>query len=402
MSILFGHPSGNPNSHQAALAHLESGRLEAFCVPWLPSAFTARMLRLAPAGSSLRRAARRHASALADAPTVQGRPGEWRRMIIRGLGRGDEGLSYEANDWLMDTMKRECRRPAVTAVHSYEDCSLGQFEEAKSAGKACIYDMPIGYYPAWQKTQQRLAQENADWLPEGGMAESRYVRVDQKRREMELADLVLGPSRFVEDTVLAAYPDKPFKRAPYGVDADYWSPAVGKTRDGTLRFVFAGQISLRKGVPLLLAAWKAAALPDAQLRLVGSWQLAQRQRAALPPGVVSLPPCGSHELRERYRESDVFVLPSYFEGMPLALLEAMACGLPAIASHAAGGSEVLDDSCGRPIATGDLDALVDAMRWASSRRESLDALGRGARSKAEGYTWGRYRESVRSAVESFL
>jgi hypothetical protein len=45
----------------------------------------------------------------------------------------------------MATMQRECHRTSVTAVHAYEDCSLLQFREAKRLGKACIYDMPIGY-----------------------------------------------------------------------------------------------------------------------------------------------------------------------------------------------------------------------------------------------------------------
>jgi len=35
--VLFGHPTGNPNSLHAALSHFESGRLEAFCVSWLPT-----------------------------------------------------------------------------------------------------------------------------------------------------------------------------------------------------------------------------------------------------------------------------------------------------------------------------------------------------------------------------
>ena len=46
MSILFGHPTGNPNSHNAALAHLEAGVLECFCVPWMPSTTTIDMLSL--------------------------------------------------------------------------------------------------------------------------------------------------------------------------------------------------------------------------------------------------------------------------------------------------------------------------------------------------------------------
>ena len=141
MSFLFGHPSGSPFSYHAALAHFDSGRLEAFCVPWLPSDTTLRMLsHVGPLRSMAQRLSRRHFPDLANAPTIQGRLGEMRRLLMRASGRGDERLSYEANDWLMRTMSRECRRASVTAVHSYEDCSLWQFEEAKRLGKACVYD----------------------------------------------------------------------------------------------------------------------------------------------------------------------------------------------------------------------------------------------------------------------
>lgn len=102
-----------------------------------------------------------------------GQGGEWRRLATRAFGFGDERLSYEANDWLMKTMVRECRRPAVTAVHSYEDCSEMQFVEAKGRGKACIYDMPIGYYPFWEKTEVELVERYRDWVPEQGLPSSR-------------------------------------------------------------------------------------------------------------------------------------------------------------------------------------------------------------------------------------
>ena len=51
----------------------------------------------------------------------------------------------------MRTMARECHRSTVTAVHAYEDCSLWPFIEAKRLGKACVYDLPTCYYPAWEK-----------------------------------------------------------------------------------------------------------------------------------------------------------------------------------------------------------------------------------------------------------
>ncbi len=402
MTILFGHPGGNPNSFHAALAHFEAGRLEAFCVPWLPSRATLHCLEaVAPKPSLVHRLARRHFPELAAAPTVQGRVLEWGRLIKRALGNGDERLSYEANDWLMRTMRSECRRPAVTAVHSYEDCSLWQFEEARRLGKACIYDMPIGYYPAWEETQANLVRQYADWVPAGGLPSSRHVRPEQKRREMELADLVLAPSRFVEETVRKFHPEKRLARAAYGVDLEFWRPAQKNSGEGVLRFIYAGQLSLRKGIPMLLDAWEAAALHDAELDLVGMWQLAEQKRLAMPRGVRLSPPCSRRELRERYLAADVFVFPSFFEGFGLVLLEAMACGLPAIASTATAGPDVLNASCGRLMQTGDLESLVDYMRWFSGHRDQLPEMSRAARSMAENFTWEKYRHCVADAVAPF-
>src|SRR5207237_245811 len=132
MSILFGHPTGNPNSYQAALAHFAAGRLEAFCVPWMPSGCT-----------------------------------------VDALG----------GTRLLQPM-----------VHRL--------------GKACVYDMPIGYYPAWAEIETSLARKYVDWLPPGGLPSRRHVRPEQKRQEMDLADLVLVPSSFAAGTIRAFHPYK--------------------------------------------------------------------------------------------------------------------------------------------------------------------------------------------------
>jgi starch synthase len=402
VTILFGHPSGGPFSHNAALAHFEAHRLEAFCVAWMPSLMTLQLLEFVlPLRPMAQRFGRRRFPALAAAPKIQGRLGEMRRLFTRAVGRGDETLAYQANDWLMQTMRRECRRLSVRAVHAYEDCSLWQFQEAKRLGKACIYDMPIGFYLAWEKTQAQLARQFVDWLPAAGLPSSRYVRPQQKREEMELADLVLAPSTFVAETVRAFYPNKSLALAPYGVDLEFWTPGARSEESETLRFIYAGQISLRKGIPVLLQAWEKAALRSAELQLVGSWNLSDSKKASLPRGVTHVSALSSEALRDHYRRADVFVFPSFFEGLALVLLEAMACGLPAIASAATGGADVLTEASGRLLPVGDLDGLVDSLRWFNQNRSGLPAMGRAARKRAEECTWDRYRRAVTEATSAF-
>jgi starch synthase len=262
--------------------------------------------------------------------------------------------------------------------------------------------MPIGYYCAWEKTQDELVRRFVDWLPAGGLPSSPYVRPHQKCEEMELADLVLAPSTFVEGTIRAFHPKKTISLAPYGVDLEFWSPSERKEESDSLRFIYAGQMSLRKGIPILLQAWERAALTSAKLQLVGSWYLSERKRFSLPRGVTHLSALSSEGLRDYYRKSDVFVFPSFFEGLALVLLEAMACGLPAIASSATGGADVLSEDCGRVLAAGDLDALVEALRWFDQNRSRVQRMGRAARKRAEESTWGRYRHAVTKATSHFI
>jgi glycosyltransferase involved in cell wall biosynthesis len=400
MSILFGHPTGNPNSHHAALAHFEAGRLEAFCVPWMPGDLTLRIISAIP-GLKMKaaRLARRHFSPLDRAPKIEGRLGEMRRLLRRSLSQNDEGLAYQANDWLMHTMARASHRAAVTAVHCYEDCSLLQFEEAKRLGKACIYDMPIGYYPAWEQIQRELARKFSAWLPPGGLPSSRWVRPAQKRREMELADLVMAPSLFVQQTILRYHPDKKVALAPYGVDLDFWQPSPEpRPPSSELRFLYAGQLSIRKGIPILLEAWDRAGIRDAKLILVGSWHLAEERRTSLASTVEYHPACSAGELRSHYQNADVFLFPSFFEGFALVLLEAMACGLPVVATEATAGPDMIGATSGRIISSGSVEDLIQTMRWFAQNRDCLPAMKSAARARMEGCTWRHYRRRVSDAV----
>src|SRR4029079_4801252 len=160
MTILIGHPTGNPNSYNAALAYFEAGLLECFCVGWMPARRTVDALKRFPLlRSAAGRLERRQFPPLAHAPKCQGRIGEFFRLLRRLAGMDGLHVADDGNRWLMRTMTRECQRPAVTAVHAYEDCSLWQFTEAKRLGKACVYDLPTCYYPAWGRVQGAMPRK---------------------------------------------------------------------------------------------------------------------------------------------------------------------------------------------------------------------------------------------------
>jgi glycosyltransferase involved in cell wall biosynthesis len=401
MAILFGHPTGNPNAHHAALAHFEAGQLDSVCLPWMPSGTTLRTLEgMGPLRAGAQRLGRRRFPALADAPKVQGRISEAKRLALRALGWADQSLPNEANEWLMRTMSRECRRLSVSAVHSYEDCSLWQFMDAKRLGKSCIYDMPIGYFASWERIRSALESKYADWLPFRKLRHE--VSPEQKRREMELADLVLAPSKFVADSIQEYHPKKRIALAPYGVDVADWPCRTRQTSEEMMTFVYAGQCSVRKGIPLLLRAWQAAGLMRARLQLVGEWQLAEIKKRELPPCCTWTGPLGKQELSRLYRRADALVFPTNFEGFGLVVTEALASGLPVLTTQGRAADEIIDETSGRTVPPDNLDALVEELRWFAQHRDQLPQMSRAARLNAERCTWTQYRGLVTAAVRPLV
>jgi glycosyltransferase involved in cell wall biosynthesis len=145
-----------------------------------------------------------------------------------------------------------------------------------------------------------------------------------------------------------------------------------------------GRHVAQKGFDLLLRAWADVmrCLPDARLRIVGDGPLrAEHEALAAQLGVMAsvewLAP--TPQIERLYREAAVFVLPSRYEGMPLALLEAQALGVPAVAFDCqTGPAEILTAETGRLVPASDVPALSAALIELLSSASLRAAMGRAA------------------------
>jgi glycosyltransferase involved in cell wall biosynthesis len=90
---------------------------------------------------------------------------------------------------------------------------------------------------------------------------------------------------------------------------------------------------------------------------------------------------------KKYQNADIFVLPSYNEGMSNALLEAMSCGLPVVVTNVGGTEELVDSSNGFVFNAGDVDELVKILKQLHFNKEKFEELGKNSRKKAEQLNW---------------
>lgn len=155
------------------------------------------------------------------------------------------------------------------------------------------------------------------------------------------------------------------------------------------RVLFAGWLEREKGVFDLIEAFAAVAGHEPELRLVlaGKGQLAECRAMAQRLGIgdrVELPGwLRGAELERCFADADIFCLPSYGEGMPMSILQAMAFGLPTVASDVGGIPDLLvHERHGLLIPPGNIEMLSTAIRRLLHERSLRQELGENSLARA--------------------
>jgi UDP-glucose:(heptosyl)LPS alpha-1,3-glucosyltransferase len=207
-------------------------------------------------------------------------------------------------------------------------------------------------------------------------------------KQAKHARVVLANSRMTADDLTArGVARERIVVIPFGVDAERFRPPSTEER-GAARasfgidpaaFVcgFVGPHGPRKGLPLALDVL-AQAQSGEHLLVAGELRGGRWAREAAERGLSVTMPGKIADVRRAFWASDVFVYPSRYDAFGMAVLEAMACGVPVLVGNEAGSSEIVSDA-GFVLSATDVGAwrtAIDRLRDDPARRSAMSARAR--------------------------
>lgn len=222
---------------------------------------------------------------------------------------------------------------------------------------------------------------------------------DWFRRDLEMADIVLGASKYsVQGLLDFGVPQEKTRLLPYGLPSGFFEvephPEPG-------RILFVGSVGYRKGVPYLAEAARLlkGSHPEIEIRVAGSFDLDISKRPEFD-GPTYLGQIPRSQVKEEFLKADLFVFPTVSDAFGIVLMEALQAGLPIIATPNC--ADALEDGYNGlrvPVRNG--RALADGIVQIVKDRTLRDQMGRASLTLTSKFTPAAYSSAL-AAVFSAL
>jgi len=326
------------------------------------------------------------------------------REILRLLGqrlRQDWLIHHESGWASVDAVAQEFDRDVSKglvegcAVYCYEDSALATFRAAGQMGIKRYYELPILYFEASQKLLREEAARYPEWEPTLVATRDSDAKLERKSAELQLADLVICPSRWVQRSL------------PPGIRsliAEYGCPAPQacnrrRREKSRLKVLFVGTMTQRKGLADLFLAMKLLNRTDVELMVLGRPLVSLAFYRQSYPNFVYRTPRPVAQTRDLMLSCDVLVLPSIVEGRAMVQMEALSCGLPIVVTPNAGAEDLVEEGrTGFLVPIRAPEALAERLNWIADHRDWVDDMRSVILEKARQSGWQRYTDKVLSAI----
>jgi glycosyltransferase involved in cell wall biosynthesis len=335
----------------------------------------------------------------------------WRELLRTASSRiANPKMTHAVWEWAETNFDRIVARRyggRFSVVYGMEHSSAATFAAQKARGGLCV----LRQVTANARTLNTVLRRETARFPELVTPYHRLLLASgekialRKQTEYDFADLIVANSNYVRKTFIEnGMPATKVVSVPTGCPpVDHVGARSGRG-SGALRFLYVGALSLRKGLPYLLEAWRSAKPgAHAELWIAGNSELDVEAKLRAEPCIRYLGMLPRDELCEMYRQADVFVLPTLCEGLAHAVLEGLSFGLPVITTEASGaGDLVVAGENGIIVRAGDAAALASAMTQLIDRRAALPSMGARSVERALGWTREQSNSEHLKRLREFL
>jgi glycosyltransferase involved in cell wall biosynthesis len=296
-------------------------------------------------------------------------------------------LKGEIYDRRVATQNLEC-----DIFHGFEGAVLHSMRKAKQQGAITILDYPIFHYATIREVLiDEYKSLNLD-IPKFFIKKD--VNILRKEKEIGEADYIFVPTESIaSDFIRYGKEKEKVKCINYGFDPNRFF--VGQKKDNIFRILFVGIIGVRKGVHYLLEAVKQLNLKNIEVLLISpveeEFKSILGRYEGLFKHIHSLP---NESLTQVYQNSSIFVFPSLVEGSAYVTYEAMASGLPIIASENA-GSVARDGKDGFVVPIQNVEILKEKILFLYEDEEMRRKMGESAAEYVKRFSWMNYRENLK-------
>lgn len=281
----------------------------------------------------------------------------------------------------------------------FQGSCLESLRAAQAAGVLAVAEFATAHVSLACELLAREAQRHPEWadtISNLHFPAWYRARLEQEPHE---ADVCVVASEFSRQSLLSVgIPAERIRLLPLGVDLEGF-PFAPRSPQGRFRVLFVGGLGQRKGIKYLLEAYRQIRSEATELVLVGpiagsgralqAYEELYEYRGALTPDQVA----------DEMRRAHVLVLPSVFEGFGLVLPEAMATGMPVIAStHSIGLELIRPGQDGFVLEPDDVEGLASQLEFLASHREEACTMGREAAARAREFSWQRHEERLGELV----
>jgi len=320
---------------------------------------------------------------------IEGVPGELvrRHALSRMIARD------RSDRW--DFLDRDLKQADI--VYSQYFVGGQQIDELRAHGAKFVSDVFI--MPSAHRIGSREAALFPDWGEPPLSAEAGAALDATSLAMIEQSDALFCPSQSVIDDVATYLPAARVKcrLVRYGSGLRFPEPA----RPTPKRVLFAGSIQLRKGPQYLARAAARIARIDPDIRFIFAGGLSAQAAEQLQAANIELLGHVSRErMRQEFLRADIFAFPSLAEGSAGVVLEAMAAGLPIVATREA-GVDFSDGESGIAVPPADADALEAAILRIVGDRPLRDAMALAARAEFAAYDDQAWAAAFVSALREF-